>query len=307
MATIAGTMLLFRAIPVYGWWFPIRFLFSVALGALFVLSEYWINALAPPARRGFVMGIYATVLALGFAAGPAILALAGTSGWPPYLAGAALYALAGLPLLLGRGATPALEAGHGARSALAFLIGAPLATLAALLFGGIETGAFTHLPLYGLDLGHGAEQAALLVSLMAIGNVLFQIPIGLLADRFDKRFVLLGIAACGLWGAGFMPFAATAYLPFAALLVLWGGIVGALYTVGLSLLGARYRGADLAGANAAFVMLYGVGLIAGPIWVGAARDLVRPHGFAYALMAMFAVYLALGIAHVLRANARSSP
>lgn len=151
------------------------------------------------------MGIYATVLALGFAAGPAILALAGTSGWPPYLAGAALYALAGLPLLLGRGATPALEAGHGARSALAFLIGAPLATLAALLFGGIETGAFTHLPLYGLDLGHGAEQAALLVSLMAIGNVLFQIPIGLLADRFDKRFVLLGIAACGLWGPDLCP------------------------------------------------------------------------------------------------------
>ncbi len=57
----------------------------MALGALFVLSEFWITALAPPERRGLVMGVYATVLALGFATGPAVLAGVGTSGWPPYL------------------------------------------------------------------------------------------------------------------------------------------------------------------------------------------------------------------------------
>src|SRR5919205_408569 len=77
-ATLA--LLAFKALYSFAWWFPLRFLFSAALGALFVLSEYWINAAAPPQRRGLVMGIYATVLALGFAAGPGLLFTVGTSG-----------------------------------------------------------------------------------------------------------------------------------------------------------------------------------------------------------------------------------
>ena len=65
IALVLISLILFKAVFQYWAWFPIRFVFSAALGALFVLSEYWISALAPPARRGMVMGIYATVLALG--------------------------------------------------------------------------------------------------------------------------------------------------------------------------------------------------------------------------------------------------
>ena len=43
-------------------WFPLRLLFGASLTVLFVMSEYWINAAAPPERRGMVMGIYATAL-----------------------------------------------------------------------------------------------------------------------------------------------------------------------------------------------------------------------------------------------------
>ena len=90
----ALSLLAFKALWSFAWWFPLRFVLSAALGVMFVLSEYWISAAAPPARRGLVMGVYATVLALGFAAGPAVLAAVGTSGWPAYGSGAALFALA---------------------------------------------------------------------------------------------------------------------------------------------------------------------------------------------------------------------
>jgi MFS family permease len=49
-------------------WFPLRVVLHVALTVLFILSEFWISASAPPRRRGLVLGIYATVLSLGFAA-----------------------------------------------------------------------------------------------------------------------------------------------------------------------------------------------------------------------------------------------
>lgn len=286
----AATMLAFKAVFSFAAWFPLRFVFSAAIGCLFVLSEYWINAVAPPGRRGLVMGVYATVLALGFAAGPAVLALVGTSGWPPYLAGAALICVAALPLLLARGLSPAI--GHGpARSVVSMIRVAPVATVAALVFGAVETGGFAILPVYGVALGMSAEGAAFLVSVVALGNVALQIPIGLVSDRVDRRLLLLAAALVGVAGSLAMPLAAGSAVLLPALLFVWGGVVGALYTVGLAHLGARFTGPDLAAANAAFVILYNVGMIVGPPAIGGGLDLVHPHGFAYATALLFAGYL----------------
>ena len=285
----ALSLVAFKVLFDFVWWFPVRFVFSAALGTLFVLSEFWINAAAPPARRGFVMGIYATVLALGFAGGPGLLALVGTEGWLPYLAGAALFGVASLPLLLAGRFSP--EVGHATRPVFSFLRMAPAATVAAFVFGAVETGAFALLPVYGLRLGFEAASAAFLVSLMALGNVAFQIPIGLLSDRFDRRRVLLCIGVFGAVGAALIPVAAANMPAFFALLFVWGGVTGALYTVGLAHLGARFRDADLVSANAAFVILYNVGLVIGPPLVGAGMDAVPPQGFAYALAGLLGFYV----------------
>ena len=153
-------------------WFPLRFVFSMALGG--ALRAVGILDQTPPPRRGdaaSVMGIYATVLALGFAAGPAVLALVGTQGWAPYLAGAGLCLVAALPLLLARGISPRIDHGKPGRTVLSFLLAAPAATVAALIFGAVESGGFAILPLYGLELGYTAANAAFLASIMALGNV----------------------------------------------------------------------------------------------------------------------------------------
>jgi MFS family permease len=302
----AATLLLFEAFYSLAAWFPIRFVFSACLGTLFVLSEYWINTAAPPHRRGLVMGIYATVLALGFAIGPALLVFVGTSGWGPYLAGAGLFLLAALPLLLARGLQPDLH-GHASRGVGSFILAAPTATVAALIYGAIETGAFSILPIYGLRLGLGEGQAAALVTWVSLGNVMFQIPLGLLADRVNRRALLAGIAAFSLGGALLIPVVAGSPTAFILVLFVWGGVAGALYTVGLSHLGASFTGPDLASANAAFVILYNVGLILGPPVIGAGMDLSPPHGFAYALAGFFALYLAIVGARMLRGRAPAGP
>ncbi len=290
VALVVASLIGFRALFSFAWWFPLRFVLSIGLGVLFVLSEYWINSAAPPARRGLVMGIYATVLALGFAAGPSILLLVGTSGWAPYLTGAGVFALAALPLALARGLTPGVGHGRG-RSVASFLVAAPAATMAALVFGAIETGGFALLPVYALRLGFDADSAAILVSALAAGNVVFQIPIGLLSDRVDRRRVLFMAALAGVLGAALLPSLSGHPPALIAVLFVFGGLTGALYTVGLAHLGARFTGADLVSANAAFVLLYNVGLIVGPPVVGGAMDAVSPHGFALALGGFCLLYL----------------
>ena len=286
LTVAAASLAAFPFVPGIAPWFPLRLVFSAMLGALFVLSEYWISAAAPPARRGLVMGVYATVLAAGFAVGPALLAFVGTEGPLPYLAGAGLVLAGGLPILLARGLSPAVPESSGRRLS-GYLRLAPGALLAALTYGAVETGIFAILPLYGLRLGYDAPSAAGLVSLIALGNVLFQIPFGWLADRLDRRAVLLAASLGGAAGSALIPAASGSPVMLGCLLVVWGGLAGTLYTVGLAVLGGRVPARDLAGANAAFVMFYNAGLILGPPLIGGWLDLAPPHGFAFGLLALF--------------------
>lgn len=286
------TVLLFPLLPGFWAWCLIRFAFGAALGALFILSEYWITALAPPERRGLIMGIYASFLALGFAAGPVVLSQAGTSGWPPYLAVSALFLAALGPLALAPKAPPDLS--HSSRMRLGPLVAAaPVATLAALVFGAVETGAFSQLPLYGLRIGLVEADAALLITWTVLGNLAFQIPIGWLSDRIDRRKVLFICALFGVVGCALMPALERMPWPQAILLFLWGGITGAIYTVGLAHLGSRFSGADIAQANAAFVMLYSCGLIVGPPYVGVGMDLFGSFGFPLSVGLLIAAYTLL--------------
>ncbi len=293
------TTLLFPLLA-FPFWFPLRFLLGASLGVLFVLSEYWINATAAPSQRGMVMGIYATVLALGFAAGPALLSVVGTLGWTPYVLSAALFGLALLPLGLGRGKVPEF-AGDGGKghNVFSFVRLAPTATIAALVFGAVETGAFSLLPVYGTRTGLDEASAAQLVSILALGNVLFQIPVGWLSDRIDKRLVLLACGTSGALGAAVMPLVAGDPVPFRVGLLIFGGLVGGLYTVGLAHLGQRYTGRDLASANAAFVMLYSAGLILGPPFIGVSMDAFGTSGLAAGLSALLAGYAGLALWRIL--------
>lgn len=283
----------FAATDDYWSWLIIRAVFGVALTVLFIMSEYWINATAPPERRGLVLGLYTTSLAAGFAAGPAILALVGTAGLAPFIAGLLLFAAAALPLMIGSGAIPDIKAAPKA-PVLIFLTAAPVATLAGLLHGAIETASLGLLPVYALQAGLLPETGALLVTLFALGNVAFQVPIGHLSDRMDRSRLLLALAALGFCGSVALALVAHwSFTLFAALLVIWGGVVGALYAVGLAHLGARYSGAELASANAAFIMLYSLGMLLGPPVIGLGQDLMVPDGFFISIAVLLALYLAV--------------
>ena len=213
-------------------------------------------------------------------------------GMLPFALGAGLFVLAAIPVALAGDGAPVMEGG-GERSLLAFLTGAPAATLAAFTFGVIETGGMSLLPVYAVRLDYGEAKAALCVSLFALGSVLFELPMGYLSDKIDRRVMLLWVGLAGVLGAAIAPWAAASFAGLATVLLVWGGIVGALYPLGLAHLGARYTGAELATANAAFVMLYSTGMLVGPPVLGAAMDFWNPHGLFAAMAVLFAGYVAV--------------
>ncbi|WP_025659969.1 MFS transporter [Rhizobium sp. IBUN] len=274
-------------------WFPLRFAFHGATTTLFVLSEFWINAASPPSKRGFVLGIYATVLSLGFAGGPLLFSILGSEGVLPFAVGAGAVLLAAIPIYIARYESPVLEEKpelHFMR--YVFLV--PTATAAVFIFGAVEAGGLALFPIYAVRASFTESQAALLLTVMGIGNVIFQIPVGLLSDRMkDKRPLLAAMAFMGLIGSLMLPVLVHSWILMATVLLFWGGCVAGLYTVGLSHLGSRLTGSDLAAANAAFVFCYAVGTVAGPQVIGAAIDVAGNNGFAWAIAGFFGLYALL--------------
>jgi MFS family permease len=279
-------------------WFPLRIIFHGAITALFILSEFWINVAAPSRKRGFVLGIYATVLSIGFALGNVIFSIVGSTGFLPFGVGASIILLAAIPIFFARHESPTLDEkpmGHFLR----YLLLVPTASFAVFVFGAVEAGGMALFPIFASKEGFSESQSGFLLSVMAIGNVIFQIPVGMISDRIrDRRKLLTTIGAVGLLGSLLLPFVTQDWRIFSVLLLAFGGAIAGLYTVGLSHLGSRFRGAELAAANAAFIFSYAVGTVVGPQAIGIGMDLVGSHGYAWTITGLFAAFVVFGMSRM---------
>lgn len=301
IVTGAAAFVGFYFAPAFWMWFPLRVVLHVALTVLFILSEFWISSCAPPHRRGFVLGIYATVLSLGFALGPWLFAQIGSSGFAPFGTVCFLVGIALVPVIAAWRDSPTIVPQEETSHFLRYVWLVPTATAAVLVFGAVETGGFALFPVYGSRTGYGEADAALLLSLIGLGNVLMQIPLGMVSDRIrDRRYLLLGCAIVGLVGMIVMPSIADNWYLLGAILFVWGGFVAAMYTVGLAHLGSRLSGHELANANAAFVLCYGLGMVVGPQAIGIGMDMMGKEGFPVALGLFFVAYILLAGVRIAR-------
>lgn len=294
LAVGGATILLFPLFPNLGAWFALRLAVGAASAIHWVVSETWMNTLATDRDRGRIMGIYATVMAAGFTCGPLIIGVVGIDGWRPFLIIAGAVALSAVPLPFARGLAPPMPAQHGA-TIRGLVAAAPTVMLAALVGGFVDTGLFTLLPIYGLRAGFAEAAVVAMLSLFVAGNLALQLPIGWLADRTDRRAVLLACVAAGLVGAVLLPALLSLGPPLWIMLFLWGGTSFGIYTCGLALLGERFPRAQLAGANTAFVMIYECGSASGPVIAGAAMDLVGRDGLVLTVGLASGAFLLFGL------------
>ena len=272
-------------------WFALRVSLHFALTVLFVLSEYWVNTSAPQAKRGLVLGIYATCLSLGFAVGPWLFSIIGSGGFTPFGIGMVIIALAVIPVMIARKDSPEFEEGEHVPF-LPYIFIVPAATMAVFVYGAVETGGFALFPVFGTRVGLNEGDAALLLTMVGLGNVLMQIPLGLISDRIrDRRILLLICAVIGFIGMIALPSVVGNWYLMAFLLLIWGGVVAGLYTVGLAHLGSQLQGRELASANAAFIFCYGIGMLAGPQAAGVGMDLMGAKGFPITLSLFFAAFI----------------
>jgi MFS family permease len=301
---IAIPILTLRLVPDIAVWTALRAVIGLGVAAAFFGSELWIVAGAPPARRGLLIGIYGTVLALGFLAGPAALQHMQIDSWAPFVACAGAALLAMIPVARAWHDAPQGLGGppRPIRECFAYFRTDPTIMAAVCMFGAIESGAFALLPLWGLGVGMTERAAIGLVVWIAFGNLALQIPLGIAADRMNRRMMIIAagaVCALGAWGIAAL---ADGGVGLILVVTLVGGMAVALYSVSLAELGARYEGEALSRATAGFLFAYGVGALLAPPAMGAMADAFPPHGMLWVLGAAGA---GVAILAGLRAIARS--
>jgi predicted MFS family arabinose efflux permease len=275
-------------------WFPLRFLIGMVTNPLYVLSEIWVIALAPPARRGRLMGVYSTIISAGFAAGPLCLLAVGTEGWPPFLVGISAFMLCGICLVSVLPRLPKVdEAGHHV-SVLGFVPLAMLLLFSVVIAAGFEQAALALLPVYGTHYGISETRMSALLSVMIAGNIAMQVPLGLLAERLTARLVRLICISITVLGCILLPLLIETPLIWPMIFV-WGAVSYGIYTMSIIELGERFTGSALIAGNAAFALMWGVGGISVPPLTGSAMDVLGAGGLPLTLGLLC---LALAVASV---------
>ncbi len=289
IAVIVVALLCFKLFESLAAWFAIRFIFGIAAGTLFTVSEAWILSFAETGNRGRIMALYASVLSVTFAVGPIVIPLTGIEGWMPWLIGIACVGLSALPLSFVEVSEASFRDDKGGGFAR-FVGRAPLllfAVSAATMFDGILLSFFA---VFGLRSGLDVRTASWVLASGILGNVLLQYPLGMLADRWSRTGVIAVTAVITMILCLAMIWTVDSWLIWPVVIVA-GSTAFAVYSIALTILGDSFTGPDLIAGSAAFSAMWGVGGLVGPPIAGAAIDAFGVNAMPVTLAAIYAILL----------------
>lgn len=293
MACVSAGVLAFPIILGSPQWILLRVAIGVCISGLLVIVESWLNEKATNESRGTVMSTYVVITY-----GAIVLGQMGVTAMP--LTGFALFSfcsiilsLATVPVALTRASQPAPVPVVGFRPKKLFAV-APAAFAGAFTSGVMTGSVFSLGAIFALDVGFTTDEAALFVSAIMVGGALGQYPFGRLSDFFDRRLVLLGIAA-GTVAMALLT-VAMSLGPKSGLLIA-GGLYGFVMLPTYSLAAAHAfdwtKHEDMVETSAGLILMFGVGSVLGPIVASAIMGMTGPsglfltHAVAAALLAGF--------------------
>ncbi|MFW5881958.1 MAG: MFS transporter [Roseicyclus sp.] len=180
-------------------WAAMRVASGLCIAGCYTVIEAWLQAKVTNATRGRAMGVYRMVDTGGSLAAQLMIGVLAPASYVSYNLLAILCCAALLPLALTRLPQPATGTAPRLRPGLAWRL-SPLA-VAGVIVAGVSGASFRMIgPLYGAEVGLAADQIALFLAAFVLGGAVAQWPAGWLADRHDRRHVLIWTSAASILG-----------------------------------------------------------------------------------------------------------
>ena len=246
-------------------WAVMRMASGLCVAGCYTIIEAWLQAKVTNATRGRAMGVY-RIVDIGASLGAQLMiGVLEPASYVSYNLLALLCCAAIFPLTLSRAEAPETPDAPRLRPRLAWER-SPLAA-AGVVVSGITGAAFRMVgPVYGLEVGLRADQIALFLAAYVLGGALAQLPIGWLADKFDRRMVIIGLSAGGIAScAATIMLAGSGTVAVFLSAGLFGFVTLPVYSVSTAHAHDFATSRERVELSAALMFLYAVGAIASPI------------------------------------------
>jgi MFS family permease len=267
-------------------WMVLRGVIGFGCAGLFVATESWLNAKAEPASRGRVFATYMVGTFVALAIGQLLIARAEVEATSPFMIVIILFAAALMMVSATRAEQPTATSAPFL-SYRQLTQAAPIATFGSVLSGLIGGAFYALVPAWMQGEGIQRSTIALFMLAAVLGGLAFQIPIGWLSDRFDRRLVLVGLAL-GFAGTAvalpLLPRSLSVVLPGAAIL---GGFMSTLYPVCVAHAHDCMPSDRVVAVSSQLILVSGIGSVIGPL-------------LGTTVMARFGIY---GLFHLMTAAA----
>jgi MFS family permease len=272
-------------------WLTLRALVGFGCSGIFVTTESWLSAKALPSERGRIFSIYMTGMVLALALGQILIVQADIEGAGPFNMIVALFAMALVMVTTARAEPPQVHtAGSLPYGVLAKA--APIAVVGVALSGLISSAFYALVPAWMQDQGVARATIALFMLVAVLGGLAFQIPVGRLSDRFDRRLVMASLGL-GFAVTAFVmvlsPRRLSVLLPEAVVL---GGCMSTWYPVCVAHAHDRMPADRVVAVSGRLLLVNGIGSVLGPLIGEGLIAHFRIDGLFY-FMAAAALLLAL--------------
>ncbi|MEM1383425.1 MAG: MFS transporter [Pseudomonadota bacterium] len=247
-------------------WAILRTLTGLAIAAAYTVIESWLQAKMENHNRGRIYGTFRVVDLVGQIAAQGLIAVLEPGTYAAYNIVAVFCCICLLPLTLSRRAAPKTPEAPRLRPMVALRL-SPTAC-AGIVVAGLSGSALRMVgPIFAVENGLDQTDIALFLAAAVIGGAIGQVPIGWIADKLDRRLVLVGLSVAAMGACAAMAMMAG---PGARGMLFLGSFLFGLTTFPLYSVSAAYAN-DFATEdfvvelNAALILFFSIGAIVSPV------------------------------------------
>jgi len=286
-------------------WAALRLLTGLAVASAYTVCESWLQAKVESHNRGRIYGVFRVVDLSGSILAQGLIAVLDPASYASYNIVAVFCCLCVLPLSLTRRDAPPVSEAPRLQPIRAALL-SPSACFGIIVAG--LTGASFRMvgPIFGIANDLSQTQVALFLTAGVVGGVAAQYPVGWIADKTDRRNVLVGLSVAAIVSSLIV-----AYMvgPGNTTVVFLGAFVFGVTSYPVYSVAAAYAN-DFAPKdfvvelNAALIFFYSVGAIVSPILTA---RLISAYGPPALFLFIAAAHLALLLFALYRMTKRKAP
>ncbi len=178
-------------------WALMRIASGFCVAGCYTVVEAWLQAKVTNETRGRAMGIYRVTDMGASLAAQLMIGILEPASYVSYNLLALICCATLIPLTLTRVSEPETPPAPRLRPMLA-IHRSPLAA-AGVVVAALSSASFRMVgPVYGTGVGLGADQIAYFLAAFVLGGALAQYPTGWLADKFDRRWVLIWLSVAAI-------------------------------------------------------------------------------------------------------------